>query len=225
MNACTRLALLLLLLVGCTGRGDDTRDIDRTAEVAASADGASLFDLTSPWRDQTDHEWHLRDLEGRVSVVTMVYTSCTVTCPLILADLQRVDAGLSAEERADVRFVLVSLDPERDQPGRLAQWARDRGLDSSRWLLLVGDDGAVRELSATIGVRFQKQADGEITHTNGFSVIGRHGEFAAQVRGTGQAPELQHQIRRALASTPMAISPTAAAPTATASALASHQSH
>ena len=155
-------------------------DSPPAAAVAEQA-GISLYDLPSAWRDQSGDPVALADLRGGVRVMALVYTSCEATCPLIVADLKRVEASLPAG--ADVRFVLVSLDPERDTPGRLAEWAASTRLDAARWTLLAGDDDAVRELAATLGVRYQRQPDGEMAHTNAITVLDAGGAIAHQQAG------------------------------------------
>ena len=115
----------------------------------------------------------------------MIYTSCTVTCPLIVADLKRIEAAVPAGRRDDVGFVLVSLDPGRDTPGRLAEWAARTGLNPARWTLLSGSDASVRELAASLDVRYQMQPSGEFAHTNGLTVLDRAGSIAHQQAGLG----------------------------------------
>ena len=95
-----------------------------------------------------------------------------------------------------VGFLLVSLDPQRDTPGRLAEWAKQSALDDARWTLLSGDDGAVRELAATLGVRYQVQPDGEVAHTNAITVLDASGRVAHQQTGLGDA---DGETRRAVA--------------------------
>jgi len=160
----------------------------RTPEApAAPVGGVSLYDLPATWRDQAGTERTLAELAGRVRVVAMVYTNCAATCPLIIADLKHVEASLPAEQRDEVGFVLVSLDPERDTPGRLAQWAEQTGLDPARWTLLNGDDDAVRELAVALGIRYQTQPDGEVAHTNAITVLDRTG--AVVHRQAGQSDD------------------------------------
>ena len=158
----------------------------RAAEApAARAGDLSLYDLPATWRDQAGVERTLAELAGRVRVVAMVYTSCAATCPLIVADLKHVEASLPADRRGEVGFVLVSLDPDRDTPGRLAQWAEQTGLDPARWTLLNGDDDDVRELAVALGVRYQSQPDGEVAHTNAITVLDRAGAVVHQQIGQG----------------------------------------
>lgn len=147
---------------------------------AAALHGLPLYDLGSHWVDQRGDSIALGDLAGRVRVVALVYTSCHGTCPLIVAEMKRIEAAIPAGRAGDVGFVLVSLDPARDTPGRLAQWAVDNHLGQHRWTLLNGSDGTVRELSATLGVRYQVQPDGEVAHANVITVLDDRGVVAHQ---------------------------------------------
>jgi protein SCO1/2 len=156
------------------------------APAAVSVDSSySVYDLVSVWRDQRGDDLALTELAGKVRVVAMVYTSCQATCPLIVGDLKRIESSLPADRRDDVGFVLVSLDPDRDTPGRLAAWAAETRLDPARWMLLNGDDSAVRELAATLGVRYRSLPDGELAHTNAITVLDRAGRVAYQQPGLG----------------------------------------
>lgn len=193
------LALLGALMSGCaltaspaegTPRSHESHDEHAARAIVAPAasvefDGYSLYELPAEWRTAAGDTVRLSSLAGRVQVVAMVYTSCTATCPMILADLKRIEASVPADRRGDVGFTLVSLDPWRDTPGRLAEWARGAGLDPARWTLLSGDDDAVRELAASLEVRYQAQGGGEIAHTNALTVLDRDGTMRHRQVGLG----------------------------------------
>ena len=156
-----------------------------TATMSRAGDEVSIDDLDARWHDQGGRAVRLAELRAPVRVVALVYTHCEATCPLVVADLKRVEASVAAARRGDVRFVLVSLDPERDTPGRLAEWARATRLDPARWTLLAGSDEAVRELAATLDVRYQRQAGGEVAHANVITVVAPDGTIAHQQAGLG----------------------------------------
>lgn len=185
------LSLVTLATTGACSRPSDgaPRSVSASATSARGAteqDAAerySIYGLPAAWRDQAGAELHLPDLAGRVRVVAFVYTSCHTTCPLILRDLKAVDAALPRERREDVGFVLVSIDPGRDTPGRLAAWAANAGLDPSRWTLLSGTDAAVRELAVALGTSYQALPGGEIAHANSITVLDGDGVVAHQRAG------------------------------------------
>lgn len=201
LNPIPSLSIALLLagsaLTACRNtHGTQERDARASVSLAASvasgvassdtnassspSEAYSVYDLQSAWRDQRGDTLTLRDLRGRVQLVAMVYTNCQVTCPLIVGALKRIESSLPLSSRDRVGFVLVSLDPMRDTPGRLSSWAASTKLDTAHWTLLSGSDDAVRELAATLDVRYQGQADGEVAHTNGITMLDTQGAIAHQ---------------------------------------------
>lgn len=150
---------------------------DHAAPAAAPRGSpVSLADLDATWRDQSGAERPLLGADDdRLTVLTMAYTSCTVSCPRLIADLKRIEGSLTETQRARVEFVMVSLDPARDTPARLGAYARDLHLDATRWALLTGDAEDIRELAAAIRVRYVMEANGEVSHTNRIVVLDADG--------------------------------------------------
>ena len=164
---------------------------------ASSGESFSIFELGSRWKDQHGRDVTIEDVSGKATVVALIYTSCTHTCPLIVGALKRIESGVR-EHQQDVRFLLVSIDPDRDTPNRLAQWAADTRLDESRWTLLSGSNADIRQLAVTLDVRYQVQQDGEIAHTNGFSVIDRNGHVVHVQGGYSDVEQSVAAIRALL---------------------------
>lgn len=161
------------------------------APPAASAEpaalpGGSVYHLDSEWRDRTGAVRPLRSLAGRVQVAAMVYTRCAATCPLIVGELKRIERAAEAERPGGAGLVLVSLDPARDTPERLREFADGAGLDPARWTLLAGGDDDVLELAAVLGVRYRAGDAGEIAHSNVLVVLDREGEVAHRQEGLGE---------------------------------------
>lgn len=61
----------------------------------------------------------LSDAPGRLNVVYFGYTFCPDICPTTLAALADGLQRLTAAERAQLRVIFVSVDPERDTPDHL----------------------------------------------------------------------------------------------------------
>ena len=193
------LAAALLALAACGGAPAPSETAASDAPAAAAASDFSVYDLPGSWRDADGRERELASLRGRVQVMAMVYTSCTHTCPTIVAEMQRLQAALSVEERGRVGFVLVSLDPTRDTSAQLAKFAGAFRLDPAAWTLLTGDDEQVREMAALLGVRYRAEANAEISHSNTYLVLNADGRILHRQDGVGSGtgPAVA-RIRRAL---------------------------
>lgn len=176
-----------------------SHDADDDREHAAVDDDArgagSIADLGIEWHDQDGGTRTIAAMGGRPLVVAMVYTTCAHTCPLIIADLKQLEGALTAEQRAAMTFVLVSLDPERDTPARLKAFATASRLDPAHWTLLTGTRTDVRMLAAALGVRYRPGGSGEIDHTNALTILDASGAIAYQQRGVGSGSD---DARRAL---------------------------
>ncbi|MSP71094.1 MAG: hypothetical protein EXR76_02680 [Myxococcales bacterium] len=91
-------------------------------------------------------------------------------------------------------MVLVSLDGVRDDPSGLAEVIRRHALDPSRWHLTSTTDESVRELSAALGVRYRRMADGSFNHSALLTVLDREGVVKGRVEGTAQGVEALAQL-------------------------------
>jgi protein SCO1/2 len=139
----------------------------------------SVYQLSSTWTNQAGKKISLKDLGGKPVIMTLIYTSCPTACPLTVADLGKVDGKLPAEQRQAVRYVLVSLDSERDNPKTLKKFMEKFKLDN-RWTMLVGSADDVRELAATLGFQYKKLADGEFSHATTIYAFNKQGQITAK---------------------------------------------
>lgn len=159
-----------------------------TARSLYQADGSFTTDAGRPFR--------LAELRGRPVVVTMFFATCGYACPLTVTDLRTLQDQLPSALRRDTVFVLVSFDPQRDTVAALAQYRGARQLDAN-WTLLRGDDEAVRELAALLGVKYKREADGSFAHSNLFTLLNREGEVVHQRLGLqGGLAEAQAALSR-----------------------------
>jgi len=184
----TATLVALATALGCEAApAGNAETVTATApEVSGHADRFSIYALDDEvWLDQDGGERGLGSLEGRVQVLAMVYTHCYHTCPQIVADMKWLEA-MTEDLREDVGFVLVSLDPDRDDPERLTRYAEGIGLDPARWTLLMGSEDDTRALAALLGVRYRQEPDREIAHTNELTVLGVDGEIVHQRKGLNE---------------------------------------
>ncbi|MGY2892573.1 SCO family protein [Deinococcus sp. UYEF24] len=62
--------------------------------------------------------------EGKTTAVFFGFTHCPDVCPATLAYLERARQAMTPAERAKFQVVFVSLDPDRDTPQRLNEYAK-----------------------------------------------------------------------------------------------------
>ena len=152
--------------------------------------GMSIHHLASEWRDQHGAAWRLAELGGRPQVIAMVYTNCGSACPLIVGDMKRLEATFP-----ELGFVLVSIDPERDTPGRLHEFATGSRL-SERWTLLNGDEDQLMELAAVLGVRYRRVSENDFMHSNVITVLNAAGEIVYRQEALREVEGTIAAIRR-----------------------------
>jgi len=143
----------------------------------------SIYQLESVWKTEAGKKIMLHNLKGKKQIMAMVFTSCTYACPLIVNDMKKIESQI---KRDDVNFLLISIDPKRDTPETLMQYAKNNKLDMKRWHLLTGDENSISELAAVLGFKYKKEPDGSFSHSNIINVLNEAGEVAYQHFGLNQ---------------------------------------
>lgn len=90
------------------------------------------FDLT----DQDGQPFKRRDLNGKVSVVAFIFTSCKTACPMMTTEM--ADLYKRYESSDNVQFVSITVDPEHDSLAVLKEYAARNGVKDHRWKFLTG---------------------------------------------------------------------------------------
>jgi len=169
---------------------------------AQSMPGMSIFNLNGRWTTQDGVTVPLGSLRGEPLVAAMIYTHCRDVCPLIAERMQDVERRLPAGKRGSVRFALFSLDWARDRPEQLRRFASAHRLDLRHWTVLGGNESAVRELSAALGVSFYRAANGDYQHSLAIFVLDSDGVVRSQQDDLQRAPQLALAALRSLLSRP-----------------------
>jgi len=142
----------------------------------------SLYQAEVSFTDDAGKKFAVGQLRGRPVVLAMFFASCGYACPLIVSDMQAIQAKLPAQMRQRTVFVLVSFDSQRDTPVALANYRQQRGLGES-WVLLHGGTDSVRELAALLGVKYKQESDGAFSHSNLITILNSEGEIIHQREG------------------------------------------
>lgn len=156
-----------------------------SAHVAPFRDGEATQITVDPmlrrgFSDETGTRVAIADFRGRPHVVTEIYTSCQVRCPMTIRALRSMaqtleDNGVVAD------FVLVTLDPETDTVDRLRRFKVTHELPAN-FHFLTGDRETTRAISRRLGVNVAKDS-GHMDHNVQIGVFNARGETTYKISG------------------------------------------
>ena len=117
-------------------------------------------------------------LAGRVWVADFIFTNCPGMCPVLSAQMTRLQKAL-AEGPRTARLVSFSVDPKNDTPEALRAYAERFGADHERWLFVTGNRDTLYNLieqgfHLAVAERAPDEAtdgDGLITHSDRFVLV------------------------------------------------------
>ena len=135
---------------------------------------APKFSLT----DQQDRPFGSDDLRGKVWVADFIFTTCPGACPKMTMKMSGLQRAVPDK---DVHLVSFTVDPERDTPAVLRQYAQSFDADPARWHFLTGEKAALFDAAA--GLKLSAAPAGqfgpEIVHAEKFLLV----DGAGKVRG------------------------------------------
>jgi len=156
----------------------------------------SLYRLDVPLTDQSGADARLGEAAKGPALISMFYASCPHTCPILITSIRMIEEQLTPDERGRLRVLLVSFDPERDTPEKLATLAAEHHVDLSRWTFATPVAADVRLIAAALDVRYRKLPDGEFNHSVVITLLDREGHPAARTSKLGEPdPEFLAAVR------------------------------
>ena len=182
-------AVLVLCMVGVIGAGlwrsreNDRREAIGFIDIQPVEGGRPLtlpvlFDSPSfALTDQNERPVTNETLQGKPWVAAFIFTQCAGPCPMMSAKMAQLQKTVP-----DPRLKLVSftVDPDRDTPAVLKEYAAKLGADESRWHFLTGPKEAM--FAAAKGMNLAAGPatdDAPIFHSDLFVLI----DAAGKVRG------------------------------------------
>lgn len=143
----------------------------------------------------------LSDFRGKVVLLYFGYTYCPDVCPTSLAATAEALKALNPDELARVAVILISVDPKRDTPARLKEYAE------FFHPAMVGVTGTPEEIAAVAkryGVFYAEQkvataGDGYVVdHSADTYVIATDGKLAGRIAHATAADQVAAIIRKYL---------------------------
>jgi len=151
--------------------------------------------------DQDAKPFVLSSLRGKVVLVFFGYTMCPDACPTTLSKLSTAYAKLTPAERARVKTLYISVDPDRDTPAVMKDHLTYFGVDAYG---LTGPEPAIRDVASKFGVHYEKSttptAGGySMAHTVSIFGLNAAGRPAKIIRYEASVDEVLADVRALLA--------------------------
>jgi cytochrome oxidase Cu insertion factor (SCO1/SenC/PrrC family) len=119
------------------------------------------------------------NLAGKIWIADFIYSTCPGPCPMISSRMSEMQKPL---EKTDVHFVSFTVDPEKDTPAQLREYASRLQAQPGRWDFLTGPKSEIYNLSQNgfkLAVAGRERSNPEPLHSTRMILVDRRG----QIRG------------------------------------------
>lgn len=165
-----------------------------TARPGAGAPAGGDFVLTS-----ADGPVDTATMRGKVLLVYFGYTYCPDICPTTLSTISQALARLPRETLPYVRVIFVSVDPERDTPKALKDYA---AFFHPAVIGVTGSTEEVERAARLYGAAYARQnVDGAgyvVDHSSWTYVVAPDGRLAGRIPHGASVEQTLGEIRRHL---------------------------
>ncbi|EET80152.1 cytochrome oxidase biogenesis protein, Sco1/SenC/PrrC family [Campylobacter showae] len=174
-----KLLIVLILILTVLGVGYLAFYSNKYApngQSANVAEGLKNYDFTGKG---TNGAVSLKSFEGKNKIIYFGYTSCPDVCPATLGILSGV---LNELKRDDIVVIFVTLDPERDEPKNVDEYAKYFYPNSYG---IVLDN--LPNVAKSYGVKYQKVLleksvmEYSVAHSSSLYVLDKNDKFVAEI--------------------------------------------
>ncbi len=114
-------------------------------------------------------------LAGKIWVADFFFTNCGSVCPRMTSQMHQIQQAVY--RMPEVRLVSFTVDPGRDTPAVLAEYAKEHHVSPGRWFLLTGSQPVLETLDKDafkLG-----DVDGNLIHSTRFVLV----DGSSHIRG------------------------------------------
>ena len=142
-------ALAALFMIASAPVAAGNAPEDKAASEAKARDYFSNVELV----DQNGRSLKFYDevLKDNIVVISFIFTNCQSACPLMTRNLTMIRDMLREDERRAIQFVSISIDPLRDTPAAMKEFAQKHEADNGGWLWLTGRPDDVNFVTQRLG--------------------------------------------------------------------------
>ncbi len=131
------------------------------------------------------------DLHGHPWIASFIFTQCAGPCPMISGKMARLQKAIADPS---IKLVSFTVDPVRDTPAVLKQYAKNFNADPARWSFLTGTQAQMDDVAMKMKIASKHPDDGslQVEHGTQFLLLDTQGRVRGIYRTqSGDGDEMQ----------------------------------
>jgi protein SCO1/2 len=152
----------------------------------ASESHAGLYDIQTTFTDEFGKQFSLSKMKGQTTIVSMAYTSCKGSCPVIIQKMKMLNQEFLKKGKK-LKFLIVTFDPETDTPAVLHEYRKKTDFHDDNFIFLHASPKETRKFSMHVGIRYSKDTDDSIMHDNKITAVSKTGKVLAEQDNLNQS--------------------------------------
>ncbi len=133
---------------------------------------------------QDDEIINNKSLASNLYITDFFFMSCPSICPKVKKQMLRIYKRY--EQQDLIKLVSHTIDPKRDTPDRLKQYAENLNVNTNKWLFLTGDQDEILDIADDYFVAAMENEDapGGFDHSGKVLLVDTKGHIRAFADGT-----------------------------------------
>ena len=188
--------LTALLIIGCSESAPKSLPILGKKQIV---DGQEVNHKIPNWEfmNQDSAMVTNKDLSDVVYVTDVFFRSCPTICPKTMREMKRIYTEF--QDNPQVKLVSFTIDPVRDTPAALKQYANNLEVDTDKWWFLHGEKEETYDLALDYFNTAYEDSDvpGGFNHSGKLVLTDKNGHIRSFSEGTDpeETPKLIRDIK------------------------------
>ena len=125
-----------------------------------------------------------KNYENKIYVADFFFTTCQTICPIMTDHMAEIQDALT--DQSDVLLLSHTVMPEIDTVAQLKKYAREKGVNGSKWNLVTGDKKQIYDLARGSYLAAEENPEDPygLIHTENFVLVDRENRIRAHYDGT-----------------------------------------
>ncbi len=125
------------------------------------------------------------DYKDKIYVADFFFTTCQTICPIMTDNMYEIQKKIITDD--EVMLLSHTVTPEIDTVAQLKRYAKEKGVNVSKWNLVTGDKKQIYELARKSYLAVKDNGNGgpfDMIHTENFMLIDKERQIRGFYDGT-----------------------------------------